>query len=65
VYELYLKAAVALAERMRALRERRPTDERGMVSLEVVIYAVLALAIAGGIALAITAAVNAREPNIK
>lgn len=65
MHDLYLKAAVALATRWRALRERHPTGEDGMTSLEYVIFAVLALTIAGGIALAITAAVNTREPAIK
>ena len=63
--ERTLKAAVTVTARWHAWRARHPADERGIVSLEVVIFAVMALLLAGGIALAITAAVNAREPNIK
>jgi Flp pilus assembly pilin Flp len=58
---LIATALALLRERWRAGR----TDDTGATAIEWAIFALLALAVAGLVAGAITAAVNNRLPNIK
>lgn len=59
--QFYRKITAAIARR---LRTRRPAGEHGMVSLEVVAYAVMAVIVAGGLALVITNAVQSHQGTI-
>lgn len=61
MYHLVESAIMLLRDRWRAAR----TDDQGATAIEWAIFALLALAVAGIVAAAITLAVNNRVLNIK
>ena len=60
-----LKAAVAMSMRWRAVRDRHPTGEDGLTSLEIAIYAAMFVVVATALALLISTAVANHDANVK
>jgi hypothetical protein len=63
--DIALRVWVIIAERIRLARERDPTGQAGLTSLEIAIYAAMFVTVATALALLISTAVGTHDANVK